>query len=88
MPRLSATEVVSNQKAHQHYAAVRAMHRVARSDENLSAWLHNLAAQVREAGQTSKNPQELAAPEGSTAHPLTAPGMRAADGQSDTHRPR
>lgn len=88
MPRLSAVEVIAAQKAHQHYAAVRAMHRVARSDEDLTAWLRNLGAQVREAGQASKNPQELGAPRGSTAHHLTATGMRVADDQDATHRPR
>lgn len=87
MPRLSATEVVRAQKAHRHYSAVRAMHRVAKADADLAARLHAIGREIRNAAQASKNPQELTAPEGSTAHHVHDYGMRAADGQSDTHRP-
>jgi hypothetical protein len=84
MARLSATEVVANQKAHQHYAAVRAMHRVASSDEWITASLHALGREVREAGQQKQEPSEIGVSKGSTAPRSGWTDGRAAGAQCDT----
>jgi hypothetical protein len=66
MPRLSAAEVVANQKAHQHYCAVRAMHRVAASDDALAARLGWLQADIRQGGQEKQETPSAATDEVST----------------------
>jgi len=88
MPRLSASEVVAAQKAHHHAAAVRAMHRVAQSDDDLAASLRALAREVREAGQQKQEPTEIGVSMGSTAPRSGCTDGRAASAQSDTNRRR
>lgn len=88
MPRLSASEVVAAQKAHHHASAVRAMHRVAQSDDDLAASLRALAREVREAGCAKQEPSGVEAPKGSTAPRSSAMDGRAAGAHSDTIRRR
>lgn len=84
MPRLSASEVVKAQAAHRHHAAVRAMHRVAYADEQITASLQRLGRELRQAANQSKNPQTFAGSEGSTAPQSGRSDGRAASAQSDT----
>lgn len=83
MPRLSASEVVASQKAHQRVAAVLAMHRVAASDEALAASLHALGREVREAAK-ARDPRAWN-PGGLYRSKSGVTDRRAAGGQSDTN---
>jgi hypothetical protein len=87
MPRLSAVEVIANQKAHQRYCAVRAMHQVAAADEQLTARLRALSRSIREGQKATKQePAELAGSTGSNrSTPVCADG-RAASAQHDRGR--
>lgn len=67
MPRLSAREVIASQKAHRREAAIRAMHRVARSDEEIAARLRRLGRQIREAALEKQETPDPARSEASTA---------------------
>lgn len=79
MSRLNPSGVLAHHNAHRDYAAMRFL---ARYDENVTAWLHNLAREVRQAAK--QEAPRLAEREASSAHIWYQQNARALDAQSDT----
>lgn len=87
MPRLSGVRLVAAGTSHSLYATERRMTRREIQDRQNAAWLHGIAASVRQAAQTKQDPPPRVFDGGSTAHKSAATESEGRSAQSDTkHR--
>lgn len=81
MSRLNPSGVLAHHQAHHNYGAMRWL---ADYDQNVAAWLHKIASEVRQAAK--QEAPSMTVEEASTAHSVHHYEARALDAQSDTNR--